>query len=669
MENSELLIPTKENILNLTDAGRLIFMHFMPDLRMNGKKFKSTKCPFYEDKKASFSIYRLGDRYRFNDFGDRSINGDCFDFALKWYSEILKKPMYFNDMLIQLFKDLGLDGKTKTDLIIASNNGLNLPLIDERQTKNRKFDLFTRDFDLKDLNFWSQFGVDEQTLNRLNVKALNYYQTFDENLGAFKEFNCKVLTYAFVGLNYAKIYQPSPKRFFWIGNKPKDYIFGIENLPDYSNGEFVFITGGEKDVLTLSSLGYYAVCLNSETSDVPEKLKHIFYESCLTPKILYDIDDTGLKRGDEISKQLYCENIILPLKLKDKGGKDISDWIKLGLNIDELKSILGRSIKDECIINETKEISENFEQLTEVDDSKEIFTGKELIDLNIDEIPTLVTPIFPKVGLVALGGSSDTGKSSLLRQFATSVCLGDRDFLGFDLNSEHKSCIYVSTEDDENAMAFLLKKQMLHRRNESKDYQGLRYIFNSENILSKLNQELKRQPADVVIIDAYSDIFQGEVNQVNRVRSFLEEYSNLAKKHRCLIIFLHHTAKNAENKEPSKNNLLGSQGFEAKMRMVMLLRTDLEEPSIKHLCIVKGNYLTTEYKTESFELYFNEHMTFENTGIRIPFEELVKTSNKDEDDEQDKKVIELRSKGLTITEIAEKTNLSRSKVGRLVKGQ
>ena len=101
---------------------------------------------------------------------------------------------------------------------------------------------------------------------------------------------------------------------------------------------------------------------------------------------------------------------------------------------------------------------------------------------------------------------------------------------------------------------------------------------------------------------------------------------------------------------PSKHNLLGSQAFEAKMRLVLELRSDVADKTAKHLCCVKGNYLSAFYKTESIKLLFSEFLTFRETGERVPFESLMPISG-DEDDKYDM-VMQLRSEGRTFDEIA-----------------
>jgi RecA-family ATPase len=276
-------------------------------------------------------------------------------------------------------------------------------------------------------------------------------------------------------------------------------------------------------------------------------------------------------------------------------------------------------------------------------------SATELLNLKIETIPCLVEPFLQKVGLTCIGGSSDTGKSSLLRYLCMCIVAGKAEFLGFKINSEHKRAIYVSTEDDKIAIAYLLRKQNKDIEENDESFEGLHFIFDTLNLESKLDTILTQTPADIVCIDAFGDLYEGEMNQSNKVRTFLQKYHNLAQKYQCLIIFLHHCAKRTEEREPSKHNLLGSQGFEAKMRLVLELKNDNIDEHLKHLCIVKGNYLPASAKKESYVLKLTENMTFDNTGERLLLEKLVK-SNESETQKYER-AKELRAQGLSYDEI------------------
>jgi len=297
----------------------------------------------------------------------------------------------------------------------------------------------------------------------------------------------------------------------------------------------------------------------------------------------------------------------------------------------------------------------------ETDCSK--FTGDILLKRNVQNIPTLITPLIPKVGLCALAGSSDTGKSSWMRQLAVQICLRHTKFLGFKINATHNRAIYVSTEDDDGAVSFLLNKANQRWQAPPEAYQGLTFIFDTTDLVTKLDDELTARPSDAVFIDAFSDVYGKSLNESNMVRFFLNDFHMLAQKHRTVFIFLHHTGKRTEEQAPSKNNLLGSQGFEAKMRFVAELRSDLQESGKRHLCIVKGNYLPGDYKNESFVLNFDENMTFSNTDERTYFDEL-KTDRK-----QDGKTIalQMQSEGKTQTEIAKLLGINQSTISRWLK--
>jgi hypothetical protein len=137
----------------------------------------------------------------------------------------------------------------------------------------------------------------------------------------------------------------------------------------------------------------------------------------------------------------------------------------------------------------------------------------------------------------------------------------------------------------------------------------------------------------------------------------MNEFFNLAQKYQCTIAFNHHTGKYTEERPPNKNNSIGSAGFEGKARLVMELRQDYQSNLKRHLCIVKGNYLGSEYKTRSFELDFDVKTGFTRTGNRKSFEELAKpkfnpsdTGNKDA---QKLLVLKFHCEKKTISEIHE----------------
>ena len=291
--------------------------------------------------------------------------------------------------------------------------------------------------------------------------------------------------------------------------------------------------------------------------------------------------------------------------------------------------------------------------------------ASEMIMTEPTENPTLLDPILPRSGVVALVGSSDSGKSSLLRGLAMAVVSGKEEYIGFRLNTRYRRAIYVSTEDDQQSVGALMRRQTGSPTDlEAMEYDGLHFIFDTDNLLATLELGLKSYVPDVVIVDAFADLYSGPMNENNRVRGFLQGFSQLAAKYDTLFIFLHHTGKRTESLAPSKHNAIGSQGFEAKMRLMMELRPDPERHDIRHLCIVKGNYLPSEYKHDSFELRFDANLNYTATGERVPFSQLRERDPEKESSEAERLELikSLRDEGKTYREIAEIVDCSVSTV-------
>ena len=249
-------------------------------------------------------------------------------------------------------------------------------------------------------------------------------------------------------------------------------------------------------------------------------------------------------------------------------------------------------------------------------------SGFELFSFDMEEVPKLVEPFFQKVGVASLVGSSDTGKSTILRQLALCVALGKSNWMGFKLNLTNKKVIYVSTEDDKYSVSIALKRQLKSldfiQEKQSELLNNISFVFDTDKLLAQLTQRLKDNPVDLIVIDAFTDVFTKEINSSTEVRRFLSQYHKLALDNECLIIFLHHTGKRTQKQRASKDNVLGSQAFEAKMRCVLSLRTDFNDLSLRHLCILKGNYIPSKDKAESYVIKFDEeNLFFKSANYRV----------------------------------------------------
>lgn len=256
---------------------------------------------------------------------------------------------------------------------------------------------------------------------------------------------------------------------------------------------------------------------------------------------------------------------------------------------------------------------------TEFDDNKSVFNLVELMAAGNREPSYLMSPIFPQKGTAVLAGKPDTGKSQFARQLCLQVALGDLDFLGFELNPVHNRSIYIATEDNQEQTSFLLRKQLdgLHK----KPVENLRFIFadtmEQEEILKKLDEELGLYPADLVAVDSFGDIFKGgDTNNNMAMRNTVKLFDRIAKKHNCLILFVHHINKAAYRRAPGQEHIQGGAGLVQKVRLAIQLSEGAGNR--RYFTVVKGNYCPKEYKQNSLELEFSEDtFLFTNSGTIV----------------------------------------------------
>ncbi len=228
---------------------------------------------------------------------------------------------------------------------------------------------FRERFTTSEAAYWKQYGISGETIKRFNVKSVISYiiEKGDQEYTITATDDDPIFAYV-INEDCIKLYRPLNDRFkfVWLGAKPEDYVFGIDQLPD--KGEGLIICAGEKDTIVLSQLGYNAICLNSETSTLKEELVSQLEERFDHVSILYDIDNTGMVQSTKWSNQYGVNRIVLPEILKPY-GKDVSDYARQiqletdGFTFDNLSDIITKPYQsyqvrkydeDEQIVNRTE---------------------------------------------------------------------------------------------------------------------------------------------------------------------------------------------------------------------------------------------------------------------------------------------------------------------------
>lgn len=325
--------------MQATDRGLSVFRHYLPVPFRIGKKFLN---PLYKDTKASCNVYydRRHSVYKMKDFGNEEYSGDCFELVGTMTGLSCRNAKDFVEIMRIIDHDLHLElADGYENCVDTSSVQVVCPPTPEQVIKKiRPYNIVPRAFNETDRIFWSKSRITEHTLNKYNVRPLHSFSSVNQEGKSYTlTETAQEPMYGYVGDKYIKIYRPrSEMRFLYAGDLGDNYCFGLDQLS--AKGDLLFITGGEKDVMSLAANGFHAICFNSETTVIPTSVLMLLSYRFKHIVLLYDMDKTGLevsaKRQEEL-KPFALKRLLLPLS-GTKEEKDVTDYFALGHTHDDL---------------------------------------------------------------------------------------------------------------------------------------------------------------------------------------------------------------------------------------------------------------------------------------------------------------------------------------------
>ena len=539
----------KEEILEHTNRGLEIFCFYMPIDFVPKRNFRN---PLYKDKRASCNIYldTKSQCYRMKDFGNEAYSGDCFWFAATMLGLDVRAD--FKKVLLTIIQDLNLNitmdfkteenRKTKSfkDIRLVSSTSTNVK--EELSEKKKIFKLYEQPFRADEIAYWQRYGITDKVLQKYHVKSLFRYETISNQGNPFSLTSTKnEPIFCYVMGDFVKIYRPNSKlRFLYGGNKSKDYIFGFEQLP--SKGDILFITGGEKDVLSLSSHHFNAICFNSETASIPEPIIESLQLRFRHIILLYDTDETGLREAERQAKQLEPYHVFcLSLSLQGtKTEKDISDFFALGKTAKDLTSLLTDKLSS--IYTHTIMML----QSCEIDYENPPDASKSIVAVN-------GVPLGTQDNLLCITGGEGTGKSNYVAAILTGTLGTERlpaeRTLGLEItpNPNGLAVLHYDTEQSEAQLHKNLGKtlQRASLKNVPKFYHSLYLASLSRKDRLKLIRESmdlfyhKHGGIHLVVIDGIADLIRSANDETESIAIVDELYRLAGIYNTCIICVLH----------------------------------------------------------------------------------------------------------------------------------
>jgi hypothetical protein len=579
MSNQDNFKLSKDQILLSTNKGLDVFKYFL------GSRFsrvgKSFKSPFYNDNKASCYVYldKKSNIYKFKDFGDAEYSGDCFFFVGKIFGYSCEDRSDFYKILEVIDLELSLNTigqELKIQNIIDKNKGAVLlankikSIHDGFETAKNKLPIQYKDFTIRELDYWGKYGIKLDTLKRYNVQSIESYN------GISKDGREFLLTsspeqpiYGYQGRRYTKLYRPFSKlRFLYTGEITENYIFGFEQLP--VRGDILFITGGEKDVLSLASHGLNAICLNSETAHIPKNLLRGLNYRFKHITLLYDVDDTGKNSMDKLTKgykSFKIKSLLLPLA-GTKQEKDVSDFFRLKHTSEDLMMLFMEML--DSMYEDTISVMKS----CEIDFKNPPKAPEPLITIND---VTIGTP----GNILCIAGSEGSGKTNFLGGMLSGALKPDNttvDTLGtfIQSNEGEKAILLYDTEQSEFQL-FKNISYIIDRSQRSAPPRwfkafGLVGISRNErmNLILESMDRLYYEHGGIhmVVIDGIADLLNGVNDEESSVK-LIEELFRMAAIYNTCILCVVHMA-------PSGMKLRGHLGSEVQRKAAGILLVEKE---------------------------------------------------------------------------------------------
>lgn len=578
----------KDDILRMTDRGMAVFRHYLPTPFRVGRNFLN---PLYEDKHASCNIYyeRRSDTYKMKDFGNDDYSGDCFSLVGKLNGLDCKEPKDFIQIMMIIDHDLhlGLSSenynatriKTSVSPTPVASETMPMPKV----KKARPYTLMQKSFTAAELAFWGESGITLEILKSFRVVSL---KKFSSENSEGKRFSItateKEPVFGYTAKQYVKVYRPhSEIRFLYAGDFGENYCFGLEQLP--AKGDLIFITGGEKDAMSLTAHGFHAICFNSETATIPVGIVHRLSFRFKHIVLLYDVDKTGLDssaKQEQALKNYGVKRLLLPLA-GTKEEKDISDFFRMGNSREDLIKLFLDYL--DTIYSETMSALKS----CEVDFNNPPPVAQMVVSVND-------VPLGTQGNILCITGGEGTGKSN----YVTALIAGaigqadDKskaiDTLGVSVceDSKQKAILFYDTEQSE-VQTYKNITNLLRRcgRETMPEYlkayclTGMSRKERLQAIIQSMDKfHYQYRGIHMVVIDGIADLIKGANDETESIAVVEELYRLAGIYNTCIITILHFI--------PSGLKLRGHLGSELQRKAAAIL--SIEKDTDPAVSVVKA---------------------------------------------------------------------------------
>ena len=397
------------------------------------------------------------------------------------------------------------------------------------------------------------------------------------------------------------IYDHSTEYFQYGLNGMQKTLFHLPQLiKGISTGEKIFYVEGEKDVLTLESMGLIATTAGS-TNDWKSEYAPYFKNADVV--ILPDNDEPGQTLAEKVAKDLNgiaAKTLIVKTSNLPKG--DVTDYIQEGHTKEDLLQLIKTAEKE--IKSKTKKTSGFPLDMVSMED--------------IEEKPPewLIPNYIPKRNITTMAGDGGSGKTTVWCEIAASISAGRPCFLTKESIPETfqhgpgETVFFFSAEDSaESILKGRLRKNNAILPNiltiDMKDDRFQHIRFDSEFLEDLI---IKHKPV-LLIFDPLQAFIPPHIRMCDRnaMRSCMRPLISLGEKYDCTSLVIVHS--NKQSGLWGRRRMADSADIWDISRSVLMVG-ETKEKGIRYISHEKSNYgMTADTVLFSIE---KEQVIFKN---------------------------------------------------------
>lgn len=253
----------------------------------------------------------------------------------------------------------------------------------------------------------------------------------------------------------------------------------------------------------------------------------------------------------------------------------------------KLQSISIRSfqaVNNEASVEEIKqELMDSLAEIKITEEKRKPITAKELLEKKLPKYPYFIGKgLLPKQGYTMIVGKAKEGKTMLALYFALCLAEGcpvfmrESDKTGVFPVPHKAKTLFLFRENSETMLKAIITKQrkgvemLLNRKIKDKTLSSIKLLRPRTLYLDivkgqrELEQVIKNNPVDLVVIDPLSRFITKEMNRMEVVVEIANFLDNLNEKYGCAFLLLHHFRKLAAGEKEAPDpfeRITGSAGW------------------------------------------------------------------------------------------------------------